>query len=69
MAYTVCHASLKIMCEMLPDIHTMKTCGFLKSRIRSQMIYFSVIDIQSLPSFKLVTGEIKKNVKFCYHQM
>ena len=40
MAYTVCHAprSSRVLSEMLPGIHIMEKCDFLKSRIHSQKI-------------------------------
>ena len=37
-----CHAHLKFLNEMLPEIHTLEKFYFLKTIIHSQMIKFSV---------------------------
>ena len=42
MTYGVCHAPV-IISEMLPDIHTVENCYFLKPRIHSSIILFSII--------------------------
>ena len=34
----------QIISEMLPEIHTMEKCDFLKPVIHSQIISFSVLD-------------------------
>ena len=39
MAYSVCHAPLKL-CEMLPVIQTVRKCDVLKSIIHSLVIQF-----------------------------
>ena len=36
--YGVCHAPLKLICEMLPEIHTMEKFDFIKSIIHSPII-------------------------------
>ena len=41
MAYSVCHAPLKL-CEVLLENHTMEKCHFLKPIVHSKIIYFSV---------------------------
>ena len=35
-------SSTQVISEMLPEIHTMEKCDFLKSIIHSKIIYFSV---------------------------
>ena len=38
MAYSPCHAPLEFVSEMLPEIHTLEKCDFLKPIIHSQII-------------------------------
>ena len=45
MAYSVYDAPLKLLSEMLPKIHTMEKCYFLKPIIQSPIISFSVLTL------------------------
>ena len=47
MTYSVSQAPLKLyVSEMLPEIHTVKKCDFLKPIIHSQIIQLSVLYVQ-----------------------